>query len=69
MPLSGIIDLDAGENISAEAQFLSNRDDYIKFMERLYREEGIDLSQYKQNQMRRRINMSSSHLIKKRPAS
>ncbi|MCC7477582.1 protein-glutamate O-methyltransferase CheR [bacterium] len=58
MPLSGIIDLDAGENISAEAQFLSNRDDYIKFMERLYREEGIDLSQYKQNQMRRRINMS-----------
>ncbi len=58
MPLSGVIDLDGGETICAEAQFISDRDDYVKFMERMYREEGIDLSQYKQNQMRRRINMS-----------
>jgi len=51
-------DLDEGERISEEAQFISNEADYVKFLERLYREEGIDLSLYKQNQMRRRINMT-----------
>lgn len=58
MPLSGLVDLDGGEHICKEAEFISSREDYVKFLERLYREEGIDLSQYKQNQMRRRINMS-----------
>jgi chemotaxis protein methyltransferase CheR len=58
MALACLNDLDAGEHISSEAQYLSNREDYVKFLERLYREEGIDLSLYKQNQMRRRINMS-----------
>lgn len=48
--------LDDGERISPEAQFISNEADFMKFIERLYTEEGIDLSQYKQNQMRRRIN-------------
>jgi chemotaxis protein methyltransferase CheR len=48
--------LDDGERISPEAEFLTNEADFIKFIERLYAEEGIDLSQYKQNQMRRRIN-------------
>jgi chemotaxis protein methyltransferase CheR len=50
--------LDEGERISEEANFLSNEADYVKFLERMYREEGIDLSLYKQNQMRRRINMT-----------
>ncbi len=48
--------LDDGERITPEAEFLTNEADFIKFIERLYAEEGIDLSQYKQNQMRRRIN-------------
>lgn len=48
--------LDDGERITPEAQFITNEADFIKFIERLYAEEGIDLSQYKQNQMRRRIN-------------
>ena len=48
--------LDEGERISPEAEFLTNEADFMKFIERLYAEEGIDLSQYKQNQMRRRIN-------------
>jgi len=43
--------IDEGERIAEEAQFLSNEADYMKFLERLYREEGIDLSLYKQNQM------------------
>jgi chemotaxis protein methyltransferase CheR len=51
-------DIDDGERITEEAQFLSNEADYMKFLERLYREEGIDLSLYKQNQMRRRLNMT-----------
>jgi len=51
-------DLDAGERISPEAEFLSNEADYRKFLRRLYEEEGIDLSHYKQNQMRRRLNMT-----------
>lgn len=50
--------IDDGERITEEAQFLSNEADYLKFLERLYREEGIDLSLYKQNQMRRRLNMT-----------
>ena len=50
--------LDEGERISEEASFLSSEVDYVKFLERLYREEGIDLSLYKQNQMRRRLNMT-----------
>jgi chemotaxis protein methyltransferase CheR len=48
--------LDEGERITPEAEFLTNEADFVKFIERLYAEEGIDLSQYKQNQMRRRIN-------------
>lgn len=50
--------LDEGEKISKEAEFLSNEADYKQFVGRLLKEEGIDLSQYKQNQMRRRLNMS-----------
>lgn len=50
--------LDASERISPEAEFISNEADYLKFLNRLYSEEGIDLTQYKQNQMRRRLNMT-----------
>jgi chemotaxis protein methyltransferase CheR len=50
-------DVDAGERISEEASYLSNQADYIRFLERLYAEEGVDLSLYKQNQLRRRMNM------------
>jgi len=50
--------LDKNERISPEAEFISNEADYLKFLDRLYNEEGIDLAQYKQNQMRRRINMT-----------
>jgi chemotaxis protein methyltransferase CheR len=50
-------DVDAGERISEEADYLTNQADYIKFLERLYAEEGVDLSLYKQNQLRRRMNM------------
>lgn len=49
--------LEEGERLSPEAAFISNEADYLKFLTRLYDEEGIDLTQYKQNQMRRRINM------------
>jgi chemotaxis protein methyltransferase CheR len=50
--------LDEGERITEEAQFLSNEADFLKFLDRLYREEGLDLSLYKQNQLRRRLNMT-----------
>jgi chemotaxis protein methyltransferase CheR len=50
-------DLDDDERLSEEADFLSNKNDYVKFLNRLYGEEGIDLSLYKQNQLRRRMNM------------
>ncbi len=50
--------LDEGEKISKEAEFLSNEVDFKLFVSRLLKEEGIDLSQYKQNQMRRRLNMT-----------
>ncbi len=50
--------IDDGERITDEAQFLSSEADYLKFLDRLYHEEGIDLSLYKQNQMRRRLNMT-----------
>ncbi|MCH7472088.1 protein-glutamate O-methyltransferase CheR [bacterium] len=49
-------DVDEGERISDEALLLSDQVDYAKFIDRLHREEGIDLSQYKQNQLRRRLN-------------
>ena len=55
---SRFANLDDGERISEEAQFLSSEADYLKFLDRLYREEGLDLSLYKQNQMRRRLNMT-----------
>jgi chemotaxis protein methyltransferase CheR len=49
--------LDKDEKISPEAEFISDEADYLQFLDRLYIEEGIDLAQYKQNQMRRRLNM------------
>lgn len=50
-------DLDEGERLSEEAAYLTNQADYVKFLNRLLSEEGIDLSLYKQNQLRRRMNM------------
>lgn len=50
--------IDDGERITDEAQLISSEADYLKFLDRLYKEEGIDLSLYKQNQMRRRLNMT-----------
>lgn len=49
-------DLDEGERLSEEAAYLTNQSDYVRFLNRLYSEEGIDLSLYKQNQLRRRMN-------------
>ena len=56
--------LDPNERISPEAEFISTEADYLKFVDRLYSEEGIDLAQYKQNQMRRRLNMMVRQLGK-----
>ncbi|MCB1216147.1 protein-glutamate O-methyltransferase CheR [bacterium] len=54
-------DLDSESNLSSEADYIHSKDDYIKFLDTLYSVEGIDLSLYKQNQLRRRLN----HIVKK----
>ncbi|MCB1219442.1 MAG: protein-glutamate O-methyltransferase CheR [Planctomycetales bacterium] len=56
-------DLDSESNLSAEADYIHSKDDYIKFLDTLYSVEGIDLSLYKQNQLRRRLN----HIVRKTP--
>ena len=49
-------DLEQGEIIGPEAAYLSDADDFRSFVQRIVDDVGLDLSGYKQNQLRRRLN-------------
>jgi chemotaxis protein methyltransferase CheR len=49
-------DLEEGEIIGPEAAFLTDEADFRRFVQRIVDLAGLDLSGYKQNQLRRRLN-------------